>query len=481
MRDFSALRSPVETRSVGHARARPYNSHKPNGRRELLAAICIVVFFTLCGMVYFAADMLRTDRVSANVILDCKPIGGMTRQQLSDMFAYLRTSSPSDLQVTIDGRTWQVPAGSIGARYGVDEMIDKAMLAGHSGSLPDRIGDIFSMRGEPLQLFFHRVYDEKKLAEVAMQIAIEASVPAVDATMRFSPDSEEPFQYTEGAPGRAVSVDGLKQAMEQSLAMRVSAPVIVDSSPVAPAVTVETLKARTQLLGSFTTVLTDDAMRNNNIKLACKAVNGVTLQSGEVFSFNALTGERTAGKGYVDAPALSNGKLVDETGGGVCQVSTTVYNAALAAGLTVVERHAHSRPMTYVDPGRDATVDFDSGKDLRLENASPLAVYVIVRADEAQRLLTAEIYGAPSQDTISVVEEDYRLLMPEKPVEITNAKKPIGWSNTIVEARSGCSVSVYRIFSSGADVRKELVSNDLYLPQRGKIEIGTRVPAGEMK
>lgn len=475
MRDFTALNVPVQAQRAGHARYRSYDhKRKADGRKELIAAICVVMLFTVCGSAFFCADLLRTDRVSANVILDYKSIGGLTRPELESMFAYLRSSSPSDLQVTIDGKTWRVPAKSIDARYSVDETIDEALLIGHSGGLLQRLDTVLSLRNEPRQLFFHLIYNDAKLAEVATQIAIEASVPATDATMRFNPDSPELFQYAAGAPGRAVNLDDLQLALKKSLSERVPVQVAMDAKKAAPAVTVESLKSQTQLLGSFTTALTADPMRNNNIKLASKVVSGATLRSGGEFSFNSLTGERTKKMGYVDAPSLSNGKLIEEPGGGICQVSTTVYNAALLAGLKVVERHPHSRPMDYVVAGLDATVDFGSNKDLRLKNESDSTIYLIVRVDELRRLITAEFYGTPPGEAISVVSEGYRVVMPPKPVEITNAGKPIGWSNTLTDARQGCSVRIYRVYTSGGDTKKELISEDYYPPQQGKIEIGTK-------
>ena len=135
--------------------------------------------------------------------------------------------------------------------------------------------------------------------------------------------------------------------------------------------------------------------RNENIRLACAAINGTILQPGEEFSFNKMTGNRTTEKGYKPAGAYSNGVVVQEPGGGVCQVSSTLYNAVVFAGLKTTERHAHTYEPSYVTPGEDAMVSYDgyAGPDLRFVNNSKTAVGI--KAAYSNQTLTVSIYGNP--------------------------------------------------------------------------------------
>ncbi|HHW61174.1 MAG TPA: hypothetical protein GX404_04640 [Syntrophomonadaceae bacterium] len=118
------------------------------------------------------------------------------------------------------------------------------------------------------------------------------------------------------------------------------------------------LKAANQVLGSYSTYLQGSAARINNIHTAARAINHTIVWPDEIFSFNDTTGPRTAEQGYLPAPIILQGGLNMGLGGGVCQVSSTLYNAVLQAGLTIVERHPHSRPVGYVPTGKDAAVDY---------------------------------------------------------------------------------------------------------------------------
>jgi hypothetical protein len=131
-----------------------------------------------------------------------------------------------------------------------------------------------------------------------------------------------------------------------------------------------------KLLSSKTTYFDASLVnRTTNIRLAAKAINGTVIDAGKVFSFNRTVGPRYASKGYKEAVIFLNGKKDKGLGGGICQVSSTIYNAVLGAGLMVVERHAHSLPVTYVAPGRDATV-FYGVQDFRFKNNTKSKVII---------------------------------------------------------------------------------------------------------
>jgi hypothetical protein len=153
-----------------------------------------------------------------------------------------------------------------------------------------------------------------------------------------------------------------------------------------------TMEAQYKIIGSYTTKTTANATRNKNIALASAAINGIILQPGEEFSFNGRVGERTAAKGYGKAAAYQNGEVVQEIGGGVCQVSTTLYNAVFASGLTTTLRQSHTFEPSYVTPGRDATVSW-GGPDYKFVNSSDYPICIL--ESYANRTVTAQIYGVP--------------------------------------------------------------------------------------
>ncbi|MDR7002141.1 VanW family protein [Neobacillus niacini] len=131
--------------------------------------------------------------------------------------------------------------------------------------------------------------------------------------------------------------------------------------------------------------------RNKNIVLAAKAINNFVLFPGETFSFNKVVGKRTAGKGYMAAPVIIKGEFSEDIGGGICQVSTTLFNAVDNAGLNVLQRQSHSKEVSYVPPGRDATVSWD-GPDLVFKNKYNQPI--LIQAKTAENKLIIEIFSS---------------------------------------------------------------------------------------
>ncbi len=154
----------------------------------------------------------------------------------------------------------------------------------------------------------------------------------------------------------------------------------------------ESIKNRYRYVSSFETMTTDNDIRNKNIELAAEAINGLILKPNQEFSFNKVVGERTEEKGYGLAAAYNQGEVVEELGGGVCQVSTTLYNAVFAAGLTTTYRRSHTFEPNYVTPGLDATVSYN-GVDYRFLNDSEYAIGI--RANYKKRKIKVEIFSVP--------------------------------------------------------------------------------------
>ncbi|MBM6617864.1 VanW family protein [Bacillus suaedaesalsae] len=145
-------------------------------------------------------------------------------------------------------------------------------------------------------------------------------------------------------------------------------------------------------IGSFVTYYSvHKSERSSNIAIAAEAINNHVVFQGEVFSFNEVVGKRTAEKGYLPAPIIIKGELYDGVGGGICQVSSTLFNAVDEAGVKIVQRYSHSRRVPYVPPGRDATVSW-YGPDFTFKN-----VYnqpILIRASAKYGRLVIQIYSS---------------------------------------------------------------------------------------
>ncbi len=198
-----------------------------------------------------------------------------------------------------------------------------------------------------------------------------------------------------------------------------------------------------------------------NTERALNLLNGAEIKPGQTFSFNKRVGSYARDDGYRKAPVSYNGQLIDSWGGGVCQASTTLYNAALLAGMKVVERHRHEFCPSYVAPGRDAAVAYND-IDLKFENPWPFPVKIAARADgnSVHVELTAM---RPLPTTVSVAEHVKAI---EKPAEFSfGARGPMRIRNT---GKPGYDVAVYRYAGS----KEELVSFDSYPAMNRVVQYG---------
>ena len=135
-------------------------------------------------------------------------------------------------------------------------------------------------------------------------------------------------------------------------------------------------------IASFSTNLKGDSARLNNISITCNTINGTTINPGETFSFNKIVGQPSADKGYQEADVFVNKKTEKGFGGGNCQVSTTIYNAALKVdGISITERNPHKKKVSYIEEGKDAAVSYSGGLDLKFQNNTDKTLKIYVSSD----------------------------------------------------------------------------------------------------
>lgn len=203
----------------------------------------------------------------------------------------------------------------------------------------------------------------------------------------------------------------------------------------------------------------------HNVRLSAKALNGRVLQPGAEFSFNRVVGSWTADKGYVKAPVSFDGELIPSWGGGVCQTSSTLYNAALLAGLDILERHRHRFPARYVPPGQDAAVA-QLDIDLRLKNPYPWPIKLEAEA-EGDKVTCRILSHRPLGRSIRI---DREIRQVTRPGEVISLGGPDGRRHIINRGSPGIHVAVYRRITSGGRSSRELISEDTYPPMNRLVE-----------
>lgn len=223
-----------------------------------------------------------------------------------------------------------------------------------------------------------------------------------------------------------------------------------------PSITVASLgeDAFANKLSTFTTTYdASNINRNNNLVLAAQKLNGTIVNPGETFSYNKTIGERTIAAGFKEAKAYANGDIVLDVGGGICQLSSTLYNACLLTNLDIVERYNHSFTTSYVSPSRDATVSWGT-LDYKFKNNRKYPIKIEATAGDG--VVVVNIYGIKQED-------DYTVLIDSKVTSIIERKEEHKKSGTPRNGEDGCTSEAYKtLLKNGVIVSKTVISRDTY-------------------
>jgi vancomycin resistance protein YoaR len=370
-------------------------------------------------------------------------------------------------------------AAELGASCDIGGALEAALAAGTEGNAFERLQARLPLLGGR-QVILPVTLDAAACRERLARVTRAWTAPPREPRLRWAGDGRSTAGQTTLVPGRAgrrfdaaasqarveaaLARPDWHAAVAQSVAdgetleawLARQAPLAVDMVlPAAPPrVTRQDLASLTTELARFLTRFrAGERNRAHNIRLAARAIDGVILLPGDVFSYNTVVGRRTRSRGYRMAPQIVDGELVPGVGGGVCQVSTTLYNAVLLADLEIVERRHHQIPVRYVPSGRDATVA-DGYLDLRFKNSlgRPVALNLTARGSR----LTVRVIGAPEH------RRQVRLLRQG----IRTVRAPARRKRDDRPPRSGLRVTLVRVVRepSGGE-RREVVSRDYYRPR----------------
>lgn len=449
----------------------------------LSSLLVITACLTLIYLFYRPEGQLKKDleamaapSLMQGIVVNQVPLGGLS---LSDAISRLSGDGKNDgsgLRITlqVDQQTFHITNKEIPQEQSLSAILDQAYAIGRqsfpwglgAGRTPFSLRVLHAQRTARDHAYFYTGvrYDQKDVRAVADSIARQVSKPAINAVIREFDYNSKEFSVTQDITGRELKPEAVYHALIQALDSGQSETVLtLFSAPILPKVTSTDLKNRFMLLAAFSTRTDRNQDRNHNISLAARAINNWTLMPGESFSFNQATGERTLEKGYRGAPAIIGGQLIDDTGGGVCQASTTLFNAAALAGMTILQRNAHAWPVSYVDKGLDATVNWPN-LDFQFRNDKDTPVFITAAYQDRQ--ITVSFYGM-----IDVPGESHMLKTqvlsvqdpPPQPQYLRNVSLPPGTQKEVKAARIGYEVDTYRIFlRNGQEYRREKLFTSTY-------------------
>lgn len=424
--------------------------------------------------------VLGSDTIYEGVSINGIALGGMTRQQATEAVEQSLGLAEHSLTLQYNDQTFQVPlmTGS-----DLASVIDQAYQVGRDGTREENLAKIEEIKTQPVEFTVEAGYSLPDMTEVLNSCAQAINRKAKNATVTGFNVKDSSFTYEDGQNGLEVNQEATQAAAQAAVdAGNYDGTVTITVTETTPEMDKATLKSKFKRLATFTTTTTSNSNRNTNIRLCSQAISGAVVQPGEEFSVNTLTGQRTAAKGYKDATVIKNGVYVQEPGGGVCQVSSTLFNAVVRAGLKISERHNHTIVSSYVPIGEDAAVDYPN-KDFKFINNSEGPVAVVMTFDESNKKLKASVYGIPIlKDGIKLdlTSEVTQTIPIPDPTYTEDPTLEYGQEVTVTTGLEGKKVTTYLITKQdGKQISKEVLHKSNYPKRTPVIAINSKATPTE--
>jgi vancomycin resistance protein YoaR len=399
-----AVRREYERRTALASKQKQSRGRKPDYARRRRNAI-LALLAGLLLVVVAVWHLTGADEIRRGIQIGEVDVGGMTRDEARE--AVERHAAGAFEEIRFGDGVFSVPGEKLGVKVDAASAVGEAYSVGREGWVGERVLDVLRAYLGGIQIDSDVEYREEAARGILEDVAREFYEKPQNATFRVTEGGQ--VEVKKGRQGRVLDQEETLANLDRALAdMSSEVPVAADyKKPEVSTQEVQGLKP-TEVIGKYRTDFRWDSnpSRKANMRLAAGAINNTLLAPGEVFSFNEVASELD----YASAKTFSDGGVAYADGGGLCQVSSTLYMAAQYAGLEIVERHPHYAVLPYIKPGFDATVWFGepgSGwgeQDMRFRNNTD--AYVLVRewVDE-KGFLNAEIVGQPTGKKVKMRTE----------------------------------------------------------------------------
>ena len=441
----------------------------------VLAIIIIVIVLVALGALGVGAHRITSSDVIADgVKIAGVPVGGMTAQQAKEA---VNTQTdhllPETIEIKFGQQNERINPQSLGITADVDSAVAQAMNVGRSGNFLSVAINGLMRRGVEGDIPVRCAVDEAALDAALADLAKRLGHKPEDARLMVKDGKVEVVPEKRGF---VVDVEATKANILTAVKNgKVDTIECVGKEAAAKVKTTDCAGIDTVLADYKTDYSEGKVDRTHNLAIAIKNINGQVLMPGDILSLNEAIGERDESKGYREAPIFVNGEITPSTGGGVCQIASTVYNAALLAGLDIVERHHHSLPVTYVPAGRDATIYYGQ-LDLKVKNTYTHPVVFI--GDVGGGTVEVKIMGRKADKVeVALTHSDLKKT-PFQTKEIPDPDLPKGKRKISKPGKPGIEITVSRIITkNGVKGAPEELHTDTYSAQTQEVHVGTKAAA----
>lgn len=446
--------------------------------------LSVIVPAALLAAVFMAMPVqAREGKIETGIYVDDIDISGLTKDEAEkEIEAYV--AAFGDAQITLhapeEGEI-TATAADLGLAWGNREILEEAASFGRDGDILQCYKELRDLEYKNKVYRVSFDFDKDKIRALIEENAGQYDQEAVNASLR---KTEDGFEVTEGQTGHVVDRDGTTESVYEYLTDEWTGGACdldIQVETQEPQGRTEDLEKVKDVLGTFTTSFsTSGEARSKNVANGCRLLSGITLYPGDEISTLETITPFSEENGYYMAASYLNGQVVDSLGGGICQVSTTLYNAVLQAELEVTERYNHSMIVTYVDPSADAAIAESSGKDFKFKNNLDYPVY-IDGYTTPEKQITFTIYGLETRDSgreVIYESEVLERIEPDTEVIYTDASLPVGYC-TVQSAHVGYKARLWKIVKeNGEEVSREQVNSSSYMkaPRSATVGIATEDP-----
>ncbi|MGN0158634.1 MAG: VanW family protein [Brotaphodocola sp.] len=406
-------------------------------------------------------------------------LGGLTQKKAEqEIQALVDRMAERKVVLEVEGVTAETTAQELGFFWSNPDALDKAAEYGTEGNLIQRYMALKDLEKDPVHIPFETEVDQT-LVEAFIDEQCR-NLPGEPKNAAIRRENGE-FVITEGTEGIAVDVEAAKKMLDEALKaaddgdVRVEAPVTIAQ----PKILASDLESIRDVLGTFSTDFSSSgAARSKNLQVGSAKINGHVLMPGETLSGYECMQPFTTDNGYYTAAAYENGQVVDSVGGGVCQIATTLYNAALRAELEITQRQNHSMLVGYVKPSMDAAIA-GTYKDIKITNNYSTPIYV--EGGTSGRTLTFTIYGKetrPENREVSFESKTISVNHPGDPkVQLDPTMAP-GSRKQVQSAHTGMKSELWKVVKvNGVETERTRLNQDTYMASKAIVLVGPAAPA----
>ncbi len=423
-------------------------------------------------------DAADSKTIASGVYIGSLDVSGMTVDEAGQaVSSFVESQKNSEITLTVgENKNLTIFGSDLGITWENTDVVNEAYALGHQGNIIQRYKALKDLEKSNHVFEIEYGFDDEALAAIIDRCSSSFDQEKVNYSLK---KTDEGFVVTDGQTGYVVdkeaSASVIKSFIQNELTPE-NATITLSVKEDKPLGSAEDLAKVKDILGTFTTSYkTSGAARSANVANGCSLINGTTVYPGEEFSVLDTITPFTEANGYFPAGSYLNGLVVESVGGGICQVSTTLYNAVLLAELEVTERHNHSMIVTYVEPSADAAIAESGGKNFKFVNNTEYPIY-IEGSTTSDKHITFTIYGVETRDAgrkVSFKSEVLETTPASADQFVCDSSQAVGYVGT-QSAHLGYKAQLWKIVTeNGSEVSREVINSSNYKMVPKIVTIGT--------